>query len=153
MGLIHRSCMQKWLTSSNTTACELCKCQIQLRARKRGVCEWMRWTVAEWGAERERHRGGHDESDSDGRHLLGDGICFMFLTPMALTSAGLCAKSMSLVLLLLLLYLFLVVHLLMWLLAFVLVMIVFLGLGSLCGCCVSVSVCSMMLHFLFFFSP
>lgn len=93
MGLIHRSCMQKWLTSSNTTACELCKCQIQLRARKRGVCEWMRWTVAEWGAERERHRGGHDESDGDGRHLLGDGICFMFLTPMALTSAGLCAKS------------------------------------------------------------
>ena len=93
MGLIHRSCMQKWLTTSKTTACELCKCQIHLRSRARGVFQWFRWTFDEWNAERERHRRVADESDTDGRHLLGDAICFLFLTPMALTSAGLCAES------------------------------------------------------------
>ena len=53
--------------------------------------QWLRWTMEEWAVERDRHR--EIPGDSDGRHLLGDGICFLFLTPMALTSAGLCANS------------------------------------------------------------
>lgn len=91
MGLIHRECLEKWLSSSpqlNTSSsypqtgecCELCGFRFQVEKSSPSFTEWLCFKKF--------------SSESDSRPtLIGDFCCFLLLTPMAILSAYLCAMG------------------------------------------------------------
>uniref|UniRef100_A0A670ZHK3 E3 ubiquitin-protein ligase MARCHF2 n=1 Tax=Pseudonaja textilis TaxID=8673 RepID=A0A670ZHK3_PSETE len=77
LGTVHRSCLEKWLSSSNTSYCELCHTEFMVERRPRPLTEWL------------KHPGPRNEK----RTLFCDMACFLFITPLAAISGWLCLRG------------------------------------------------------------
>ncbi|XP_029475222.1 E3 ubiquitin-protein ligase MARCH3 [Rhinatrema bivittatum] len=77
LGMIHRSCLERWLSSSNTSYCELCHFSFVVERKPRPLVEWLRNP----GPQHEK------------RTLFGDIVCFLFITPLATISGWLCLRG------------------------------------------------------------
>ncbi|KAM8889898.1 E3 ubiquitin-protein ligase MARCHF2-like [Synchiropus picturatus] len=77
LGTVHKSCLEKWLSSSNTSFCELCHREFIIERRPRPLTEWLR----DPGPRNEK------------RTLFCDMVCFLFITPLAAISGWLCLKG------------------------------------------------------------
>ncbi|NXD44779.1 MARH2 ligase, partial [Copsychus sechellarum] len=77
LGTVHKSCLEKWLSSSNTSYCELCHTEFVVERRPRPLTEWLK----EPGPRNEK------------RTLLCDMVCFLFITPLAAISGWLCLRG------------------------------------------------------------
>ncbi|XP_067002402.2 E3 ubiquitin-protein ligase MARCHF3 [Anabrus simplex] len=73
LGLIHRRCLEKWLSTSNTDRCEICKFRFLIDRLPKSVWQWL---------------------NSGGllgpKGFLGDFICLLVLLPLSLISVYLC---------------------------------------------------------------
>ena len=77
IGLVHKSCMETWLTISKSDACDLCGFRLRLEKKPKPLSCWV--------------------AESDARircYLLTDMISFLFLTPMTLASLDLCLRGL-----------------------------------------------------------
>ncbi|XP_006628733.1 E3 ubiquitin-protein ligase MARCHF3 [Lepisosteus oculatus] len=74
---LHRSCLEHWLTASNTSHCELCHFEFALERLPKPLSEWLQAPAMQ-----------HQR-----RTLCGDAICFMFITPLASLSGWLCVQG------------------------------------------------------------
>lgn len=77
LGLIHRSCVEKWLSQSNSDQCEICKFRYATIRHPKSLWQWLRET----------------DTHTDHRHLLADIACFLLVLPLAATSAWLCVSG------------------------------------------------------------
>ncbi|KAI5621453.1 E3 ubiquitin-protein ligase MARCH2 [Silurus asotus] len=77
LGTVHKSCLEKWLSSSNTSYCELCHTEFTIERRPRPLTEWLR----DPGPRNEK------------RTLFCDMVCFLFITPLAAISGWLCLRG------------------------------------------------------------
>nr|XP_040146453.1 heterogeneous nuclear ribonucleoprotein M isoform X5 [Ictidomys tridecemlineatus] len=77
LGAVHRSCLEKWLSSSNTSYCELCHTEFAVEKRPRPLTEWLK----DPGPRTEK------------RTLCCDMVCFLFITPLAAISGWLCLRG------------------------------------------------------------
>jgi len=77
LGLVHRSCLEKWLSASNTTECEICKYQFNASHHPRPMWQWFR---SQQGLD--CHQG-----------FYGDMLCLLILTPPCLVSIYLCGMG------------------------------------------------------------
>ncbi|XP_023930379.1 E3 ubiquitin-protein ligase MARCH2-like isoform X2 [Lingula anatina] len=77
MGLLHRSCIEQWLGSSNSNRCEICDFEYQVEKQCRPFWQWLR----------------EPKRPNDKRNMWGDIICFLVLTPLAAVSAWLCVTG------------------------------------------------------------
>ncbi|KFQ82043.1 E3 ubiquitin-protein ligase MARCH3, partial [Phaethon lepturus] len=77
LGTIHRSCLEHWLSSSNTSYCELCHFRFAVERKPRPLVEWLKNP----GPQHEK------------RTLFGDMVCFLFITPLATISGWLCLRG------------------------------------------------------------
>uniref|UniRef100_A0A8C4WSG2 Membrane associated ring-CH-type finger 3 n=1 Tax=Eptatretus burgeri TaxID=7764 RepID=A0A8C4WSG2_EPTBU len=76
---VHAACLETWLETAGASSCELCRHEFSLERSPRPFVEWLR-SPAE---RRER------------RTLLGDTLCFLFISPLAAISAWLCLRGAS----------------------------------------------------------
>lgn len=74
---VHRSCLERWLSASGTSFCELCQFQFTVQRRPRSLCEWL------------QSQSLHQEK----RTLCGDLVCFLLITPLASVSGWLCLRG------------------------------------------------------------
>merc|ERR1711990_396893 len=79
VGLLHRSCIEKWLSSVNKDTCELCHQKFRVSRHSRPFSSWLMTPAV----------------GDDQRNLMGDLVCFMLLTPLTTISAYLCASGAS----------------------------------------------------------
>jgi len=79
VGLLHRSCIEKWLSSVNKDTCELCHQKFRVSRHSRPFSSWLLTPAV----------------GDDQRNLMGDLVCFMLLTPLTTISAYLCASGAS----------------------------------------------------------
>ena len=79
MGLLHRSCIEKWLSAVNKDTCELCHQKYRVSRHFRPFSSWLLTPAV----------------GDDQRNLLGDTVCFLLLTPLTTISAYLCASGAS----------------------------------------------------------
>ena len=79
VGLVHRSCIEKWLSSVNKDTCELCQQKYRVSRHSRPFSSWLLTPAV----------------GDDQRNLMGDTVCFMLLTPLTTISAYLCASGAS----------------------------------------------------------
>ncbi|GLH10684.1 Uncharacterized protein GBIM_15599 [Gryllus bimaculatus] len=74
LGRMHRKCLEKWLSMSNSDRCEICKYRFHVTYRTRHIGQWLL---------------------SDGvmgpKCFLGDMICLLVLLPLSIMSVYLCA--------------------------------------------------------------
>lgn len=77
LALVHQSCLEHWLTSSNSSHCELCQHHYSLERQPKPLSEW--WSASSM----EQHR----------RTLFGDVLCFLFITPLSSLSGWLCVQG------------------------------------------------------------
>ncbi|XP_041060526.1 E3 ubiquitin-protein ligase MARCHF2 isoform X1 [Cetorhinus maximus] len=77
LGTVHKTCLERWLSSSNTSYCELCHTEFVVERRPRPLREWLR----DPGPRNEK------------RTLFCDMICFLFITPLAAISGWLCLRG------------------------------------------------------------
>ncbi|XP_041918184.1 E3 ubiquitin-protein ligase MARCHF3 [Alosa sapidissima] len=77
LAMVHRACLERWLTASNTSRCELCHFQFALERLPKPLTEWF----ATPSMQHQR------------RTLCGDAICFLFITPLASLSGWLCVQG------------------------------------------------------------
>jgi len=77
MALVHRTCIEKWLSTANNDNCELCHHKYIISKHPRPFVNWL----CEPGVE------------DDQRNLVGDIVCFFLLTPLAAISTYLCATG------------------------------------------------------------
>lgn len=77
LGTIHRSCLEHWLSASNTSYCELCHFRFAVERKPRPFSEWLKNP----GPQHEK------------RTLFGDLVCFLFITPLATISGWLCLRG------------------------------------------------------------
>ncbi|XP_061833849.1 E3 ubiquitin-protein ligase MARCHF2-like [Nerophis lumbriciformis] len=77
LGTVHKSCLEQWLSSSNTSYCELCNTKFSIERQLRSFKEWL----ADPG------------SSNDKRMLCCDTLCFLFVTPLAAISGWLCLQG------------------------------------------------------------
>ncbi|XP_066122857.1 E3 ubiquitin-protein ligase MARCHF2 isoform X3 [Saccopteryx bilineata] len=77
LGAVHKSCLEKWLSSSNTSYCELCHTEFAVEKRPRPLTEWLK----DPGPRTEK------------RTLCCDMVCFLFITPLAAISGWLCLRG------------------------------------------------------------
>lgn len=74
VALIHLSCLERWLNSSNTDKCEICHHSYDISRQPRTCNEYLR-----------------DRSNQfNVRNLIADIVCFMLLTPLLIVSTYLC---------------------------------------------------------------
>ncbi|CAD5216441.1 unnamed protein product [Bursaphelenchus xylophilus] len=71
MGLFHRYCLEKWLETSKTTSCEICKFKFQVRQQPPTMLDFLKDKAMR-------------------KETLPDLICFLFLTPLSLFSIVTC---------------------------------------------------------------
>uniref|UniRef100_A0A1B6C0Y9 RING-CH-type domain-containing protein n=1 Tax=Clastoptera arizonana TaxID=38151 RepID=A0A1B6C0Y9_9HEMI len=77
MSYVHICCLEKWLSTSNTDRCEVCKYQFKTRRTFRPMIEWL-----------------CSGRSLDGpRGFCGDALCLLLLTPICLTSVYLCGMG------------------------------------------------------------
>jgi len=79
VGLLHRTCIEKWLSSVNKDTCELCHQKFRVSRHSRPFSSWLLTPAV----------------GDDQRNLMGDLVCFMLLTPLTTISAYLCASGAS----------------------------------------------------------
>ncbi|KAG8222932.1 hypothetical protein J437_LFUL000227 [Ladona fulva] len=79
LGLVHRSCLEHWLSASGLDHCEICKYKFNTQRKSKPFCEWV------------RNGGGNGGPGSGG--LLGDMMCLTLLMPLCLVSVYLCAMA------------------------------------------------------------
>jgi len=79
VGLLHRSCVEKWLSSVNKDTCELCHQKYRVSRHSRPFSSWLLTPAV----------------GDDQRNLMGDAVCFILLTPLTTISAYLCASGAS----------------------------------------------------------
>ena len=77
VGLIHRTCIEKWLSTVNQDTCEICKQKFLVTRQSRPFSSWLMTPAV----------------GDDQRNLLGDTVCFLLLTPLTSISAYLCASG------------------------------------------------------------
>ncbi|XP_054645455.1 E3 ubiquitin-protein ligase MARCHF2-like [Dunckerocampus dactyliophorus] len=77
LGTVHKSCLEQWLSSSNTSYCELCHTKFSIERQLRPFAEWL----DDPGSRNEK------------RMLCCDTVCFLFITPLAAISAWLCLQG------------------------------------------------------------
>ncbi|ROI48908.1 E3 ubiquitin-protein ligase MARCH3 [Anabarilius grahami] len=77
LAMVHRVCLEHWLTASGTSHCELCHFQFALERLPKPLTEW--FTTPSMQHQR--------------RTLCGDVICFLFITPLASLSGWLCVQG------------------------------------------------------------
>uniref|UniRef100_A0A8P0NJX7 E3 ubiquitin-protein ligase MARCHF2 n=3 Tax=Canis lupus TaxID=9612 RepID=A0A8P0NJX7_CANLF len=77
LGAVHQSCLERWLSSSNTSYCELCHTEFAVEKRPRPLTEWLK----DPGPRTEK------------RTLCCDMVCFLFITPLAAISGWLCLRG------------------------------------------------------------
>ncbi|XP_005726439.1 E3 ubiquitin-protein ligase MARCH3 [Pundamilia nyererei] len=74
---VHRSCLEQWLTASDSGHCELCHHQFVLEHVPKPLTEW--WCSPAMQQQR--------------RTLCSDAACFLFITPLASLSGWLCVQG------------------------------------------------------------
>ncbi|XP_054469022.1 LOW QUALITY PROTEIN: E3 ubiquitin-protein ligase MARCHF3-like [Anoplopoma fimbria] len=74
---IHRGCLERWLSASGTSFCELCHYQFTVQRKSRPLLEWLQNP----GLRQEK------------RTLFGDMVCFLLITPLATISGWLCLRG------------------------------------------------------------
>jgi len=74
MGLIHRTCLEKWLSQCNKNNCEICGFNYNVQRRKRPFSAWLCRPI----------------TNKDSKNLLNDLLCFLILTPLAFISTWYC---------------------------------------------------------------
>ncbi|XP_034565063.1 E3 ubiquitin-protein ligase MARCH3-like [Notolabrus celidotus] len=74
---VHRSCLERWLSASGTSFCELCQHQFTVQRRSRSLLEWLQSRCLR----------------QEKRTLLGDLVCFLLITPLASVSGWLCLRG------------------------------------------------------------
>ena len=77
VGLIHRACIEKWLTTVNQDTCEICQQKFMVSKHSKPFTKWLLTPAV----------------GDDQRNLLGDSVCFLLLTPLTTISAYLCASG------------------------------------------------------------
>ena len=77
MGLIHKTCLEKWLGHSGSNRCEVCQFEFKTERTSKPFRQWL-------------HEGGHSR---DRRYFLIDTLCFMLLTPLGCISSWLCIQG------------------------------------------------------------
>ncbi|KAL6112706.1 uncharacterized protein ACO6RY_11153 [Pungitius sinensis] len=77
LAMVHRSCLERWLTASNSSHCELCHHQFALERLPKPLTEWL----CSPSVQQQR------------RTLWGDAVCFLFITPLAGLSGWLCVQG------------------------------------------------------------
>ncbi|XP_040021477.2 E3 ubiquitin-protein ligase MARCHF3 [Gasterosteus aculeatus] len=77
LAMVHRACLEHWLTASNSSHCELCHHQFALERLPKPLAEWL------CSPSMQQQR----------RTLWGDAVCFLFITPLAGLSGWLCVQG------------------------------------------------------------
>ncbi|XP_069028987.1 E3 ubiquitin-protein ligase MARCHF3 [Embiotoca jacksoni] len=77
LAMVHQSCLEHWLSASNSTHCELCQHQFALERLPKPLTEWL------CSPSMRQQR----------RTLCGDAACFLFITPLASLSGWLCVQG------------------------------------------------------------
>ncbi|KAJ0001582.1 hypothetical protein NQD34_001378 [Periophthalmus magnuspinnatus] len=77
LALVHQRCLELWLSTSNTSHCELCQQQLSLERLPKAFTEWL----CSSSVRQQR------------RTLLGDVLCFLFITPLSSVSGWLCVQG------------------------------------------------------------
>ncbi|XP_070823107.1 E3 ubiquitin-protein ligase MARCHF3 [Chaetodon trifascialis] len=77
LAMVHRACLEHWLTASNSSHCELCHHQFALERLPKPLSEWL------YSPSTQQQR----------RTLCGDTVCFLFITPLASLSGWLCVQG------------------------------------------------------------
>ncbi|XP_051234957.1 E3 ubiquitin-protein ligase MARCHF3 [Dicentrarchus labrax] len=77
LAMVHRACLEHWLTASNSSHCELCHHQFALERLPKPLTEWL------CSPSMQHQR----------RTLCGDVVCFLFITPLASLSGWLCVQG------------------------------------------------------------
>ncbi|PAV73013.1 hypothetical protein WR25_13433 [Diploscapter pachys] len=79
-GLYHKSCMEHWLNTSRTSACDVCKAGFVFKKKKQPFFTYAKEVI-------------FGESYKEERSLLPDVICAIAITPLAVGSVLLCIRS------------------------------------------------------------
>ncbi|KAJ8387738.1 hypothetical protein AAFF_G00150390 [Aldrovandia affinis] len=74
LGTVHKSCLERWLSSSNTSYCELCHTEFTVERQPRTFTEWLR----DAGPYNER------------RTLVCHMLCYLFITVLTVIIGWLC---------------------------------------------------------------
>lgn len=74
MGLIHRSCLERWLSQCNKNQCEICGVDYKVERKNRPFRAWIFRPIA----------------TKDSKNLINDLLCFLILTPLAFISTWYC---------------------------------------------------------------
>ncbi|CAG7731407.1 unnamed protein product [Allacma fusca] len=74
VALIHTSCLEHWLTTSNSDKCEICNFSYKISKEPRPCSEYLNDTANQFNV----------------RNLIADIICFFLLTPLLVVSTYLC---------------------------------------------------------------
>uniref|UniRef100_A0A8D3B2H9 RING-CH-type domain-containing protein n=1 Tax=Scophthalmus maximus TaxID=52904 RepID=A0A8D3B2H9_SCOMX len=77
LAMVHRSCLEQWLATSNSGHCELCNHQFALERLPKRLSEWL------CAPSMQQQR----------RTLCGDALCFLLITPLASLSGWLCVQG------------------------------------------------------------
>lgn len=77
VALVHRICLETWLSTSNTDQCEICKYNFRTNREKRTFKEWLN----------------SDRSLTGPNGFYGDIMCILFLTPLCFMSVYFCAAG------------------------------------------------------------
>nr|XP_019935337.1 PREDICTED: E3 ubiquitin-protein ligase MARCH3-like [Paralichthys olivaceus] len=77
LAMVHQACLEQWLTTSNSSHCELCHHQFALEHLPKPLTEWL------CAPSMQQQR----------RTLCGDVVCFLFITPLASLSGWLCVQG------------------------------------------------------------
>lgn len=74
MGLVHKSCLEKWLSQCNKNQCEICNFNYDVNRQRRPFSAWIYRPI----------------TTKDTKNLLNDLLCFLILTPLAFLSIWYC---------------------------------------------------------------
>lgn len=77
LAMVHTKCLEKWLSTSNTDRCEICKYAFKTRRKYRPTLEWF--------FTHQQMHGPHG--------FFGDILCLLLLTPLCLISVYLCGMG------------------------------------------------------------
>ncbi|XP_063233645.1 E3 ubiquitin-protein ligase MARCHF2-like isoform X2 [Bacillus rossius redtenbacheri] len=77
-GLVHIKCLEKWLSSSNTDKCEICKFKFSIRKHPQHLWQWLY---------------SHQAGVSGPHGIYGDLLCLVILAPLCLVSVYLCGMG------------------------------------------------------------
>ncbi|XP_050402247.2 uncharacterized protein LOC126818741 [Patella vulgata] len=74
VGVLHVTCLERWLGTSNTTRCEICKYQFKVERQARSFWQFLK----------------QPSENTERRNMICDIVCFFILTPLTGISAFLC---------------------------------------------------------------